>query len=265
MRKSLFFMSAVILFSISAFANDDASNDMTLEQAIANPARNTSFVARDASRHPLQELRFFGLKPDMVVVEIWPGKGYWTEILAPYLHNHGTYYMALPRDDSSKDLDLMLADKTIYGNVKLTHFGKETSEIAPAESVDAVLTFRNLHNWLKAGYQDSALRTIYKALKPGGILGLEDHRGLADVPQDQQTADGYVQEQFTIDLAKKAGFEYVSSSPINNNPKDTKRWPKGVWTLPPTFALGATDRAKYEAIGEADNFVLLFKKPISSN
>jgi predicted methyltransferase len=265
MRKSLFFITAVMLFSISAFANDDASSNITLEQAIANSARNKSFVARDASRHPLQELGFFGLKPDMVVVEIWPGKGYWTQILAPYLHNHGTYYVALPTDDNGKDLGPLLADKTTYGNVKVTHFGQNTNELAPPGSVDAVLTFRNLHNWLKAGYQDAALRTIYKALKPGGILGLEDHRGLVDVPQDQQTPDGYVQEQFTIDLAKKAGFEFVSSSPINNNPKDTKHWPKGVWTLPPTFALGATDHAKYEAIGEADNFVLLFKKPVSSN
>jgi predicted methyltransferase len=263
MRKICGSVLACCLLLMPLAASADAPADSALQKAVSSPSRDKSFVARDASRHPQQELAFFGLKPSMTVVEIWPGKGYWTQILAPYLHDRGTYYVALPANESDSEFSKLLNDKTVYGNVKITHFVPDQTPLAADGSVDAVLTFRNLHNWMKSGTADTALGTIFRVLKPGGVLGLEDHRGLKDLPQAAQTPDGYVQEHYAIDLARKAGFEFIASSPMNNNPKDTKRWPKGVWTLPPTYALGDKDHAKYEAIGEADNFVLLFRKPAS--
>lgn len=180
-----------------------------------------------------------------------------------FLNESGKYYVALPENNENiDDITKLLANSEVYGKVITAKFGRSGGQLAPDGSADAVLTFRNLHNWIKDGYQEQALAAIYKALKPGGILGIEDHRGLPDRPQKLQTKDGYVKEQYAIDLAKRAGFEFIASSPINNNPKDTKIWPKGVWTLPPSLKLGDKDRAKYEAIGEADNFVLLFKKSV---
>ena len=245
----------------------------TLEQAVHNPQRSEKFVARDAARHPLEELAFFGVTPDSTVVEIWPGGGYWTEILAPFLHDRGVYYVALEgkgaTEEANAEADKLNAafgqkiagDKATYGKVIPTVLGAGESDIAPAGSADVVLTFRNLHNWLKQGYAPEALAAFYRALKPGGVLGIEDHRGQRDVAQDPKAADGYVRQDYAIALAKAAGFEFVGSSEIDANPKDTANWPKGVWTLPPTFRLGDQDRAKYAAIGEADNFVLKFRKP----
>jgi predicted methyltransferase len=264
MRKLLTLFVVLSFLSLPALASDEEFPDVTLQQAVKDPARNSAFVLRDTSRHPIKELQFFGIKPDMSVIEIWPSKGYWTEILAPYLHNHGSYYAAVPPGDMDKNLSAMLSDKDRYGKVKVIQFGKDTNDLGPENSIDAVLTFRNLHNWIKMDFADSALTRFYKVLRPGGVLGIEDHRGLSDMPQDVQTVDGYIREDFAIQLAQKAGFEYVGSSPINNNPNDTKRWPKGVWTLPPSYALGDQDHAKYEAVGEADNFVLLFRKPMKS-
>jgi predicted methyltransferase len=140
-------------------------------------------------------------------------------------------------------------------------FGVGESEIAPPGSADFVLSFRNLHNWLKDGFASEAFASFYRALKPGGVLGIEDHRGQRDTAQDPKAEDGYVRQDYAIALAEKAGFVFESSSEINANPKDTANWPKGVWTLAPTFRLGDQDRAMYEAIGEADNFVLKFRKP----
>jgi predicted methyltransferase len=139
--------------------------------------------------------------------------------------------------------------------------GKGHFDVAPSGSADLVLTFRNLHNWMEDGYADEALAASFKALKPGGILGIEEHRGRNDQAQDPKAKSGYVRQDFTIALAKKAGFEYVGASEINANPRDTKDWADGVWTLPPTLSQGDKDRAKYVAIGEADNYVLKFRKP----
>jgi predicted methyltransferase len=207
------------------------------------------------------------------VVEIWSGGGYWTEILAPFLHDRGVYYVALQGKGGSEAADpeadklnalfrsKIEGDKAAYGNVITTALGFGQDEIAPAGSVDFVLTFRNLHNWLEQGFAPEALAAFYRALKPGGVLGIEDHRGQRDAPQDPKAVDGYVRQDYAIALAEKAGFTFVDSSEIDANPKDTANWPKGVWTLRPTFALGDQDRAKYAAIGEADNFVLKFRKP----
>jgi len=238
----------------SAFAKDEA-----LAKAVAAEHRSPNFVARDPARKPREVLEFIGVKPTMTVVEISPGGGYWTEILAPYLRDKGTYYTAVsPRaiENWQKKLD---GNKDLYGKVKVTDMSK--GEVAPAGSADVVVTFRNVHNWMSQGTAEQVFASFYKALKPGGILGVEEHRASNDQPQDPKAANGYVREDYTIALAEKAGFKLVSRSELLANPKDTKDHPKGVWTLPPTLALGEQDRAKYQAIGEADNFLLKFQKP----
>jgi predicted methyltransferase len=242
---------------------------MDLSAAVADPRRSAKFVARDGARHPLEELAFFGVKPDATLLEIWPGGGYWTEILGPLLKDQGNYYVALPVAEPNAEESAMTkawraavtADATRYGTIKLTALGKGHYDVAPAGSIDVLLTFRNLHNWMAAGYAEQALAGFYKALKPGGVLGIEAHRGRADVPQDPRAKSGYVREDYAIALARKAGFELIGKSEINANSRDTKDYPKGVWTLPPVLTLGDKDREKYLAIGEADNFVLKFRKP----
>jgi predicted methyltransferase len=251
----------------SAAAAAAAAVDPALAAAVASPARPAAAVARDKARHPAEELAFFGITPKMNVVELWPGGGYWTDILGPYLAAGGHFTIALPPPGGEEDAGLarfrarIAAEKDRLGTVHETVLGEGHFEIAPPGSADLVLTFRNLHNWMGDGYADKALAACFTALKPGGILGIEEHRGRNDVAQDPKGENGYVRQDYAIALAKKAGFVLVGSSEINANPKDTKDWPKGVWTLPPSFAEGDKDRAKYAAIGEADNFVLKFQKP----
>jgi predicted methyltransferase len=235
-----------------------SAKDEALAKAISAPHRSPNFVARDPARKPQEVLEFVGVKPTMTVVEISPGGGYWTEILAPYLRDKGTYYTAIsPRaaENWQKKLD---GNKELYGNIKVTDMSK--GEVAPAGSADVVLTFRNVHNWMGQGTAEQVFASFHKALKPGGILVIEEHRASNDQPQDPKAANGYVREDYTIALAEKAGFKLVSRSEVLANPKDTKDHPKGVWTLPPTLALGDQDRARYQAIGEADNFLLKFQK-----
>jgi predicted methyltransferase len=245
-----------------------ATADPALALVIASKDRDPAFVARDAARHPAEELNFFGLRPDMTVVELWPGGGYWTEILGPYLARSGHYYVALPSSKDEEETEgvkkwraRVAAHKERMGQVKETMLGPGHYEVAPANSADLILTFRNLHNWVGDGIAGDVLAGCFRALKPGGILGIEDHRGRDDKPQDPKAKSGYLRQDYAIELARKAGFEYVGSSEINANPKDTKDWADGVWTLPPTLSQGDKDRARYMAIGEADNFVLKFRKP----
>jgi predicted methyltransferase len=271
---SAVFAVATVLSMVSGVCAPAASAELTLDAAVGNPARSTKFVARDKARHPLDELAFFGVTPQSTVVEIWPGGGYWTEILAPFLRDHGAYYVALQgkggNEAANAEADKLNAifrakidaDEATYGKLTPTVFGVGQAEIAPPGTADFVLSFRSLHNWLEDGFAEEAFATFYRALKPGGVLGLEDHRGRRDTPQDPKATDGYVRQDYAIALAEKAGFVFAGSSEINANLKDTANWPKGVWTLPPTFKLGDQDKAKYEAIGEADNFVLKFRKPI---
>jgi predicted methyltransferase len=250
-------------------ASQPASNiDPALGALIASPERSAPFVARDGARHPAEELSFFGLQPSMSVIELWPGSGYWTEILGPYLAARGHYTVALPKPRADGE-DGGLAhwsarveqQKARLGTIIRTTLGAGQYDIAPPGSADLVVTFRNLHNWMHDGDADKVLAACFQALKPGGILGIEDHRARGDRPQDPKAEDGYVRQDYAITLAKQAGFEFVAASEVNANPRDTKDWPEGVWTLPPTLALKDKDRERYQAIGEADNFVLKFRKP----
>jgi predicted methyltransferase len=254
--------------TVSAAAAAAATPDPALVSAVGSSSRSPAAVARDAARHPVEELTFFGLSPAMTVVELWPGGGYWTDILGPYLAKSGRYYIALPspgnaeEDAGVKRFRARIAgEKDRLGTIHETSLGAGHFDIAPPGSADLVLTFRNLHNWMEDGYADDALGAAFKALKPGGILGIEEHRGRNDQPQDPKAKSGYVRQDYTIALAKKAGFEFVAGSEVNANPRDTKNWVDGVWTLPPTLSQGEKDRARYVAVGEADNYVLKFRKP----
>ncbi|GBQ89167.1 putative methyltransferase [Acetobacter nitrogenifigens DSM 23921 = NBRC 105050] len=273
------FVNAIAAFAVSTPLAYSATVTMkglssgpaaAIEAAVHAPTRSPKFLARDATRHPADELSFFGIKPDSSVVEIWPGGGYWTQILAPLLHDKGAYYLAMgnPAGDeveaefalTSRFKAMLDAEPGVYDRVKITKLGAHDADIAPPGSVDFVLTFRNLHNWMDAGDAQLILAAIRRALKNGGYLCVEDHRGSTATEQDPQAKNGYVRQDYAIRLIETAGFRLVASSEIDANPRDTADWPKGVWTLPPTLVLGDTDRAKYEAIGEADNFVLKFQK-----
>ena len=255
---------AAVLACAAVMLLGAAGDDAALQSAVQSAQRTPKFVARDAARHPAGELGFFGLRPEASIVEIWPGGGYWTEILAPYLAAKGTYTVALPADTGSEhdaaSFRKKFEGKPGYTAVHFVTLDKGQDGMAP-NAADFILTFRNVHNWMGGGYADEMFADFFRALKPGGILGVEEHRGLETIPQDPTADNGYVRQDYTVALAKKAGFVLLGSSELNANPKDTKIWPKGVWTLPPTFQLGAVDHAKYAAIGEADNMILKFQKP----
>jgi len=261
--------STVLALGIGVLAAAPApAPDPALIAAVSDPARTAAFAARDKARHPAEELAFFGISPEMTVVELWPGGGYWTEILGPYLAKGGTYYAAVNAPgDKEEDVGVqrwrarVAAQKDRLGTIHETMLGVGHVDIAPPGSADLVVTFRNFHNWMNDGTVDQALAAAFKALKPGGILGIEEHRGRSDKPQDPKAKDGYVRQDYAVAQAKKAGFVLVGSSEINANPKDTKDWVDGVWTLPPTLSQKDKDREKYIAVGEADNFVLKFQKP----
>ena len=241
-----------------------------LAEAVESQFRTADNKARDQYRHPVQTLEFFGVKPNMTVVEISPSRGWYTQILAPYLAQSGKYYAATTPSEvneyfkKSNDAfnDWVKSHPELEGKVTVTQFSPPTLiEVAPAESADMVLTFRNVHNWMAAGSQDAAFKAFYKALKPGGILGVVEHRANDRNKQDPKAKSGYVSEKHVIALAKKAGFKFVAKSEINANSKDTKDYPDGVWTLPPALRLGEKDRARYQDIGESDRMTLKFVKP----
>jgi predicted methyltransferase len=237
------------------------AEDAALAAAIASPIRNAKNVARDKYRHPAQMLAFFGLRPDLSVIEIEPGSGYWTEILAPYLKARGQYRVAIPPGEAAsagRYLAKLRADPADYGGVIVTGLGD--APLAPDGSADLVLSFRNLHDWMADGSAPRNLALIHAALKPGGVFGIEDHRGSPDLPQDPKAKSGYVREDYAISLIETAGFRLVGRSGIGDNPRDTKNYPKGVWTLPPVLAMGEVDRARYLAIGESDRWTLRFRK-----
>jgi predicted methyltransferase len=200
---------------------------------------------------------------------VLPGStGYYLEILAPWLRNQGLY-IADDRDDSlpkykadhQKLLQRLLAEPQWYDAVRVTKFRADRHAIAPAGSADRVLSFRNLHNWIERNELQKSLRALYQALKPSEILGMVDHRGIPDVPQDQQIPKGYVREYLAIALIEEAGLRFLGKSEVNANPKDTKDYPQGVWSLPPVYRMKDFERSRYAAIGESDRFTLKFIKP----
>ena len=248
----------------------DAATLKLIDAAIAGDHRSAKNKARDSYRHPRETLTFFGLRKDMSIVEISPGGGWYTEILAPVIKDHGHYAAALPAPKSTdaedtastKAIKQKFADHPgVLGKLNVSSFGSQALDIAPEGTVDMVVTFRNLHNWMEGGWADKAIAAMYKALKPGGILGIEEHRGNPNVAQDPKAKSGYVNEDFAIKLIEAAGFKLVGRSEVNANPKDTKDYKEGVWTLPPTLTLGENDKDKYLAIGESDRFTLKFQKP----
>jgi predicted methyltransferase len=259
----------IALLALAACASAPALERDALARAIAAPHRSPANVARDPYRHPREAIEFFGIRKDSVVVEILPGSaGYYMEILAPQLREKGRY-VAASRDaaaapqylaDHAKLLARLQAEPQLYGKVAVTQFNAGLHDIAPAGSADFVLTFRNLHNWVERNETEGALRAFHKALKPGGILGVVDHRGRTDLSQEAQMKSGYLRQDYAVALIEKAGFRLVASSEANANPRDTKDHPAGVWTLPPTYRLKDQDRDKYRAIGESDRFTLKFEK-----
>lgn len=249
----------------------DTVTARAIERVLEGDQRSADNRARDVYRHPLDTLLFFGIKPGMTVVEVWPGAdGWYTEVLAPLLSG-GKLYAALPPPQPDNEYltaarksfaDKLAARPDLYGNVTVTSLGPGSFNVAPPGGADLVVTFRNLHNWMNLGYAKDAFAEMYRALKPGGTLGVVEHRGLADKAQDPRAASGYVNEQFAIDLITSVGFVLDGRSEINANPKDTKDYEQGVWALPPTYRAGNRDRAKYQAIGESDRFTLRFRKPL---
>lgn len=251
----------------------------SLEWAVTGPWRIAD-RARDEWRHPMETLRFFGLRPDMTVVEFWPGSGWYTEILAPYLAEGGGTYIAAgfatgPGSDPAQAALMAAyqrqfgADRLLYGEIQFTAFGAMTGPVAPAGTADMVLFMRNIHAWMASGIAEKAFADAFAALRPGGILGIEQHRLGPDADQDPAAANGYVQEAFVRQLAEEAGFVFVEASEINANDADSRDHPFGVDTLAPqrlTAPRGSPpdpdfDRTEYDAIGESDRMTLKFRKP----
>lgn len=259
--------SAVVAQAAKPAAHDH--NAMLLDQAIAGAHRSEANRARDQYRHPKETLTFFGVKPTMTVVEISPGGGWYTEILAPYLANGGTYYAATANPAASEraaksvaDFKTKLAATPATAKAQVTSFGKDHYDsLAPAGTADVVLTFRNVHNWYSADFAPQAFQSFFKALKPGGTLGVVEHRLPEDRDDAQMKTSGYMKRSAVVKMAEAAGFKLVDESEINANPKDTADYADGVWTLPPNYRLGDKDRAKYAAIGESDRMTLKFVKP----
>lgn len=246
------------------------------DAALAGDWRDAKNVARDVARHPRETLDFFGVRPDMTVLEIWPSAGWYTEVLAPSLREHGQYIgivndpLKVASDRSRDDYDKqnqglrakLAARPDVYDRVELREIDPAAPVLGPADSADAVLTFRNVHNWVMAGTEASMFEAFYEVLKPGGVLGVVDHRARDNQPPEEMRTSGYLPEEYVIALALKAGFRLDARSEINANGKDTKDYPGGVWTLPPTLEQGEQDRDRYLAIGESDRMTLRFVKPV---
>jgi predicted methyltransferase len=290
MKKStLLLIISTLLASAPLSAHNHMSenaehNKMSAEQMAAHHAemmqeilkgdwRDPKNVARDQYRHPAGTLGFFGVTPHSKVIEIWPGGGWYAEILVPYTTKHGSYTGAVTNPnvyskESTKNYYLkqntalrekFAANPETYKKASLLEFDPAKPVLGKPGSADVVLTFRNVHNWRMAKQQDGMFAAFYTVLKKGGTLGVVEHRAIKDVADDDRS--GYVSESQVIALATKAGFKLAGKSQINYNFKDTKDYPGGVWTLPPTFGDGDKDKEKYTAIGESDRMTLKFVKP----
>ena len=250
---------------------DAANRQAALAQAVAAATRTPGNVARDRYRHPVQTLDFFEVDPNDTVVEIWPGGGWYTEILAPYLASGGgRLILATPDGQPGGVAKLQQAHPALYSGLTSATFPAfdASATRVPDGTADAVLTFRNVHNWRmgyrrddKQDYSPEAFRQIYAMLKPGGVLGIVDHRLPEDASDERELNSGYIKVSTVRRLAEAAGFRFAGASEVNANPQDTADWPNGVWTLPPSLALKDQDRARYLAIGESDRMTLKFVKP----
>lgn len=277
--RSLAFAAALAVAAVFA-APAAANQDKALTAAVAGPQRAADHVARDAARHPSETLAFWGVKPSQTIIEISPGSGYWTEILAPYAKATGGTYVAGVADLANPKLsdgarrgranfEAKYADAAKFGKLSYVGFGAVSGPLGAPGSADMVITARNIHNWMwQPGMLDKALADFHAVLKPGGVLAVEEHRADPTRAQVPEARDGYVATDTVIAAAQKAGFKLAARSEINANPKDTKDHPFGVWTLPPSrqsakngeAADPAFDRAKYDAVGESDRMTLRFVK-----
>jgi predicted methyltransferase len=264
-----FVVLSTLLFSAAPTFADEAA----IQAAVNHPVRSAANKARDVHRHPVETLSFFEVTPKSTVVEVSPGGGWYTEILAPLLKEQGKYYAAHQPADATSEYakkslaayKAKLAADPVFSSVTVTGFAADkVYEIAPAGSADVVVTFRNLHNWYMQKGEESLLnayKSFYAALKPGGVLGVVEHR----LPEAKATGDwtktGYMPQSLAVKVALQAGFVLEGTSEVNANPKDTADHPQGVWTLPPSLALKDQDKAKYLAIGESDRMTLKFRKP----
>ena len=258
---------------IDAPATPEAAQLAPIERALAGDWRSEKNRARDQYRHPKETLAFLGVDPaTQTAIEIWPGGGWYAEVLAPAFQFGGGQYIAvvpkaLPdsparvQRDNDKLRAMFAARPELYSRAQVRESLDSDPGLGPPESADVVLTFRNAHNWVMAGNEQAMFKAFFAVLKPGGTLGVVDHRANADQPPAEMKSSGYLPQAYVVALAEGAGFELVASSEINANPKDTKDYTEGVWTLPPTLNQGEADREKYLAIGESDRMTLKFRKP----
>lgn len=267
------FVAALVFCTSFAEAKEVLAQQLSWSGVLDAPHRQAGHPARDRYRHPLETLTFFGVQPCDTVVELWPGgAGWYTELLAPVLKDCGKLYTAhFPADSevayfrrARAAFDAKLAaHPQIYTEVTLTALAPpQSTAIAPPATADKVLTFRNVHNWLKAGTAEAVFSAAFAALKPGGILGVVEHRASPGTSLEMMIESGYVTEKKVIELAEAAGFLLLDRSEVNANPADDHDHPEGVWTLPPTLRLGDKDRKTYLDIGESDRMTLKFGKPV---
>jgi predicted methyltransferase len=267
-------LAASVFASFATAQTLDTATATALDSALAGAHRSDRNKARDQYRHPKQTLEFFGLRRNMTVVEIWPGGGWYTEVLAPVLKGTGKLYVAQYGPHAiagyQKQEDAALREKAarypdVFSAVQYTAlWSPDDLAIAPPGSADLVVTFRNVHNWVNADYKLDAAKlfaAFFTALKPGGILGVEDHRWPDAKTEDRNAGNGYVSEERVMALARAAGFEFVARSDINRNPKDTHNHPNGVWSLLPDLSVKPEEQERYRAIGESDRMTLKFRKP----
>jgi predicted methyltransferase len=241
-----------------------------LDQVLAGDWRSDKNKARDQYRHPKQTLEFFGIKSGTTLIELTPGGGWFAEILAPLFKGSGNYVAAIvtpkkKEGEDAQDMDALSkkfsGDPAHYSEAKVEQFDLKAPNLGTPGSADMVVTFRNVHNWVMADAAPGMFKACFDVLKPGGVLGVTDHRAAAGADLEKIKKSGYLPEDFVIKLATDAGFKLEARSEINANPKDTKDYAEGVWTLPPTLALKDKDQDKYLAIGESDRMTLKFVKP----
>jgi predicted methyltransferase len=263
-------VACALLLAACAAGSSRQSTAEALTAILGGDQRSAEERARDVYRHPKETLLFFGIRPEMSVLEVWPEPGWYTEVIAPLLRDKGKYYAGvIAADPTNKHITQRLNDyraklasrPELYDRVVVVSFPTDGGDVVPPGSLDMVLTFRNIHNWMARDDTAQAFAIMYRALKPGGVLGVVEHRGSPALPQDPQAKSGYVNEDYAIRLIEAQGFRLVAKSEVNANPKDTKDYEQGVWTLPPTYRLGEKDHDKYAAIGESDRFTLRFVKP----